>query len=78
MENTAHSIECDADARPPAFRNFRPIVQQQCFNVRPGNVGSLFEDGFPKATLIRTTAIVLGVGKYSVWPLKLRDYLRPH
>ena len=46
MENTAHSIECDADARPPAFRNFRPIVQQQCFNVRPGNVGSLFEDGF--------------------------------
>jgi hypothetical protein len=42
-------MERDAHTRSPAFRDFRPVVQQHRFNIRPGNVGTLFEDRFQHA-----------------------------
>ena len=49
MEDRADAMERDAHARSPAFRNVRPEVEQHRFHIRPGDVGSLFEDRFQHA-----------------------------
>ena len=44
MEHGTDAIECDAHARSAAFRDFGAVVQKHRFDVRPGDVGALFED----------------------------------
>ena len=44
MEHGTDAIQCDADARSPSLRNFRAVVQEHCFHVRPGDVGAFVED----------------------------------
>lgn len=49
MEHGASAVECDSHARSTALRNFRSMVQQHGFNISPGDVGSLLENGFQHA-----------------------------
>ena len=52
MEHGTDAIECDAHSRSAAFRNFGSVVQEHRFNVRPGDVGSFFEDGCQHALVL--------------------------
>jgi hypothetical protein len=58
MENCPDAVERDAHARSAALRDFRPVEQQHCLDIRPGNVGALLEDRFQHALVLIRFIIV--------------------
>ena len=74
MEHGTDAIECDANARSAAFRNFGSVVREHRFNVRPGDVGSFFEDCRQHALVFAHESMI---SKFDInWGVKyLLDFL---